>query len=165
MLKIKTVKGFTLIEILLVVFIIAIVASFMVLRLAADNSNATNAHEYSEKILQKLNYARELSISKPVEIGVLVRPNELSFLYFIDASIWIPVDDENQLKPINFTRNVNVQLNIENKNTTLNATTPQIIVFSSGEVTPFILRINEANTFAEVINDTRGLRLIQEVAP
>ncbi|NKB97841.1 MAG: type II secretion system protein GspH [Pseudomonadales bacterium] len=138
-------RGFTLIEVLVVVVILAIAMSVVVAGFTgADQEQSFKG--FAERMVLRIEMARDRAVQTNNEWGVYVDADEISFAEFDHVSAqWLPriqrpfrvesTDD-------NFRYRVKVEAypgQVEPSDD--DEDTPSIILFSSGETTPFELSI------------------------
>ena len=138
--------GFTLIETLVVVVIIAILASTVVLGyMGADKER--NLRTEAERISALIELARIQSLQRNEEWGVSVTKDGYSFsVYQPDSASWKPVDERPfQPRKVELaTLSIKVealQLPMDEKQ---KKDVPAIVILSSGEQTPFEIQMTPA---------------------
>jgi len=135
-------RGFTLIEMLVVVVIIGILASTIVLGFVGSDREQ-NLRTEAERLAMLIEMARSEAVQRNEEWGVAVGPNGYQFLVFDPPNHrWVEKKDGpfHARKTENMTLSVQVdQLTMPGDKATENA--PNIIMFSSGEQTPFEIEI------------------------
>ncbi len=138
-------RGFTLIEVMVVVLIIGILLNFAVLSLRSS-SPMDQLNEESKRLKSLIEIASEEALLRSSFIGVDINETGYGFLR-LEAEIWRPVDDT-----LFRSRELPEELHIE-----LTATqsqgddeeeehTPEIILLNSGEITPFELKISSIHS-------------------
>ncbi|XOV81759.1 MAG: type II secretion system minor pseudopilin GspH [bacterium] len=139
-------KGFTLIEILVVVLVVSILMGVVASSFTGSDREQT-LRGYSERLALRIEFARDKALQSNREWGVFIDEEGIRFAEFDEVNaIWNPRSD----KPFNadpFDRNVEFRLTVEDLPGTLQAPEdpdediPQIVLFSSGETTPFEITI------------------------
>lgn len=147
-------RGFTLLEILAVVVIIAIIVSLAGLRLSARAVDERLARE-AERLQVLLQLAADEAVVQGDEIGLLVAADGYAF-YHLEQNRWIPYETgplhERQLPEgmsLHLTQDEDVgalQLPLpdtddRNAGKKSKQPVPQILLLSSGELTPFVLQL------------------------
>lgn len=143
--KIIFVKGYTLIEILIVIFIITIVTSVAMLSIG-KNENRRMAFFVSE-LCQKLTLAEEQAILQREVLGLYIKKNRLYFARFQSdkkhkKESWVPLKS-NLLSQSQVPTNMELYVSVptEEQNKTDEEMTPQIIISTNGDLTPFEIYI------------------------
>lgn len=134
-------QGFTLIEILVVVFILGVVASMAVLAIG-DPRSREMAH-FAEKLKMTFELAEQEAILRPAEFGVSVTQDQYQFFSFDElGNHWQPLTHHALLKQQSIPSYLTLQLTLEGQNVALNnRTSPLIALHSSSHITPFQLTI------------------------
>ena len=141
-------KGFTLIEVLVVIVIISIVASFAVLAL---NSyfNSRQINNAAEELSIKIPAAQRQAIIQFVNIGLLIQPHAYAFYQFIPAQgQWQILQADALLAPTQLGDSVSLSVN---KNIQ-----PQIIFSPTGDQTAFHLIITAGGHQKIIVGDGAG---------
>ncbi|NOU51879.1 prepilin-type N-terminal cleavage/methylation domain-containing protein [Pseudoalteromonas sp. JBTF-M23] len=159
-------QGFSLIEILVVIVIIAFATKMVTYSFGGDMEE-----ELEKKALRThsvLNMASEFAVLNQVELGLHLDKNVLELLVF-DGDKWTPLESEELYKPIEFSDQYRVELNIEDlawsQDNLLEQSNwrelmgtdadesllelkklkvPQVLILSSGEVSAFQITIELA---------------------
>ena len=136
-------RGFTLLEILVVLVIIGIVTSMAVLNIG-DRKKEVLQKE-SQRIVALIKLARDEAILQGREYGLGFWRNHYQF-YELDEenSTWSPVQGDRQLRLREIPESLSLTLEMENQEINLAAKPPekpQIFLLSSGETTAFTLQI------------------------
>lgn len=136
-------RGFTLLEILVVLVIIGIVTSMAVLNIG-DRKQEVLQKE-SQRIIALIKLARDEAILQGREYGLGFWRGNYQF-YELDEenSTWSPVPGDRQLRPREIPESLDLILEMENQEVDLPAKPPekpQIFLLSSGETTAFTLQI------------------------
>jgi general secretion pathway protein H len=133
--------GFTLIEILVVVFIIGVTLGFATLSLSGRAVD-DKAEEEAQRMLQIFRLARDEAGMTGLELGWLATHDGYRFLALAEQG-WAPYGDRSPLhsrtleKPLQLTVKVeDLPIKADPKRDS-----PQILFLSSGEVTPFSVDI------------------------
>lgn len=149
-------RGFTLLEILVVVFIIGVIATLAVL--SVDNRAADDRLEREAQRLDALlGMAGEDAVLFGVELGLQVTRDGYRFLR-LDADGWIPVTaGDSPLRPRTLDEGVTLHLIRESGERPRPAgggdgeksdtgPRPDVLFLSSGEITPFELSLTASGT-------------------
>lgn len=136
-----TAAGFTLLEVLLVIFIISLILTVAVPRLFHDDPDTVLMDE-ARRLARKLELANQEATFRNLQIGVLINPDEYRFLYF-EKDKWLPLDHD-ILKPYRLKNGIAMNLIVEGFPQSLESKEkgdkPQIAILSNGEFTPFELK-------------------------
>jgi general secretion pathway protein H len=136
-------KGFTLIELLVVVVIIGILTSLMALSISP---NKASPQRESRRFQQVLEAAREQAVLFNQDLGVELTENSYRVLHWRAQQWWsldTPVFTEYRL-PENLSQTLWLNgLASENVSGDGDKPQPQILLFSTGEVTPFGWTLND----------------------
>lgn len=138
----RKIQGFTLIEILVVMVIIAIISGVILLTIS---TSPTKRFEYLANALNDLILtAEEEAILRPAIIGLGFSPTRYQFyIYSQDAKQkgWQRLTDS-PFESQGFPPGTDLKLVINGKTVELNGK-PQIVILTTGEVTPFTLFIGK----------------------
>lgn len=136
--------GFTLIEVLVVVFIIGVILGFATLSIGGRSLDDRLADD-AARLQRVLQMASEEAVMTTAEIGFL--PTENGYVFLVRGEEqWVPIDNpRSPLRPYTFEIPARVRFRELPANLPApategsNAVAPQIYFFSSGELTPFDL--------------------------
>jgi general secretion pathway protein H len=136
-------RGFTLIEILVVVVIIGIVSAGVLLSVSLTGRDRELEKE-SDRLLALFNYAREQAELQTREYGVLFQDDGYEFLaYDVRRGAWRSLFEDDALHARRLPDGLDVKLTVEARPVVLtrpkDATdkTPQVMIFSNGDLTSF----------------------------
>jgi len=166
-------SGFTLIELLTVMVLIALIAGFAAISLQNDPNRIIE--NFSQQFVQKFELLTEESALNGTDYGLLIEDNSYRYLEW-DQNTWrIPVDkivSETvafpELLDVDLFLEEESVLQLESEATLLDEesddeenalpTPPQILLLSSGEVTPFSLQMETINReeYIEIKIDALG---------
>jgi general secretion pathway protein H len=134
--KIPSFKGFTLIEILVVMAIIAIILSFVTLSMG--NSLAREMEREAQKLTYILKLAYQESVMKSQEIGVFFKQNSYEF-YRLHDDKWQAIHNDAVFRSHTVNPTIQMTLFISGQKVDINKTTdfPQLLILSSGELSSF----------------------------
>jgi general secretion pathway protein H len=134
--------GFTLIEILIVIVIISVVASFAVLSININQNKRLES--LTQQFVNMITLAEEEALLRPATLGLSITPHHFRFYEFHPEknkkNAWIPVDESSLGKHF-IPKNTEVTLKIQNH--TVASDLPQLIISPSGDVTPFVIFIGK----------------------
>ncbi len=183
-------RGFTLLELLVVMFIVGIIAAMATLSVGVATSDRGVDKEL-QRIADLLRLAGEESMLQGREFGITFYAREYEFsTYDVATGRWLPFDKgSDPFSPRRFPSEAVVDLSIEGRLVSLSEeippeepsrrpgndeqdprtdrAEPQVLILSSGEFTPFELRVRQSigaggatlrvaeNGATEVIRDER----------
>jgi general secretion pathway protein H len=140
-------RGFTLIEILVVVVIIGLVAIGAVLTLGSSRRDDALETE-SRRLEGVISYVREQAELATREYGLRVEGGRYEFLAFDPRrGLWRTVDEDDILRLRTLPPGVRLRLIVEGREVLLrppregDPLVPQVMLFSNGDVTPFEITI------------------------
>ncbi len=155
--------GFTLIEILVVVFIMAVVISIAVLSIGTSGRDA-QLDEETRRIEGLLGLLHERAVLEGRDFGLRVEPTAYEFLMYVPAhDRWERMSQEREFRHRDLPKGVSLQLQLDSHTVVLKPVdqnlstdlvpTPQIAVAASGEGTPFRLTLLRDETHAQASVD------------
>jgi general secretion pathway protein H len=137
----RTARGFTLIEILVVMLVIGIAVGVIGFSFSASNSYYS-ANAYAQRVAQRIEMARDRAIQSNSEWGMFVEEDNYRFANFdpINGEWFDFTNKPFNAEKTNYTLNFKVTIEdypgqVESDDEEL----PDLIFFSSGEVSPFAL--------------------------
>jgi general secretion pathway protein H len=153
-------RGFTLIEILVVVVIIGILATGMILSVGITGRDGPLEKE-SERLTALVNYARDKAELQTHEYGLYLHDNDYEFLtYDARKSLWRSVEEDDALRLRELPGGLTLRLIVEGRPVVLKRAQqekkaadkeeqeridreriPHVMIFSNGDVTPFKLSV------------------------
>lgn len=147
-------RGFTLIEVLIVIFIISIVTSVALLSL--HHNSKKHLETFANDLTQKVTLAQEQAMLQPAVLSLTVTDNSYYFASLQPAvgnkkESWLPLEDRilgKQAIPDD------IEVNIE----VMGSHNARIIISTSGDITPFKIHVGkkgEAPLYS-IIGDANG---------
>jgi len=151
-------RGFTLLEILVVMFIIGIIVGFAVLSVDG-RAGDDRLQQEAERLEALLEVAAEEAILYSVEVGLDLTRDGYRFLRLADDG-WQAIDrSDHPLRPRELTPEMKLELLLEDEETFRlpqrsknndkdkkeDGLRPEILFLSSGEVTPYTLELSADN--------------------
>ena len=140
--------GFTLIEILVVVVIIAVLTAGMILSVSATSGRDRDLEKESERMLALLNYTREQAEVRTREFGLLCTDNGYQFVNFDPRrNEWVVVETDEVMRARELPEGLTFALLVEGRPIVLKRPpdskdlTPQLMLYSNGDMTPFELTL------------------------
>ncbi len=134
-------QGFTLIEVLVVVVIIGVIALSVALTVGASSDRRLNRE--AERLQALITYACNRAELTGRELGVVIAPDGFAFTR-LGLDGWKPLPDEGELRTRHWPDTLRITLRREGRVVDLSVdteATPQLVCFSSGEMTPFTIEL------------------------
>ena len=166
-------RGFTLLEILIVLTILAVLTGTVVLGFGGGSAER-DLKGAAQRMALRMELARQRALQRNREWGIYVRADDYAFAeYDPEEASWIEQTDR-AFDQNDLPERVALRLRTEGVGQLPFAEndedTPQIIVFSSGEITPFTVRLEPDWDTAPWLVESDGLARIEavregEVAP
>ena len=167
-------KGFTLVEILVVVVIMAIVISFAVLSIGVTGRDAQLDQE-ARRIEGLLGLLHERALLEGHDFGMRIEPAAYEFVMYEPArDRWQSMDQEHEFRHRDLPKGVSFQLELDSQMVVLKPVdrnlsnaqlpTPQVAIAASGEGTPFRLTLLREQTHARASVDGDALGKISHVS-
>src|ERR1700686_1054861 len=168
-------KGFTLVEILVVVVIMAIVISLAVLSIGTTGRD-TQLDEESRRIEGLVGLLHERALLEGRDFGLRIEPAAYEFVvYDSRRDRWTTLDQEHEFRRRNLPKGVSFQLELDSRivvikpidrNLTSDAAppAPQLAIAASGEGTPFRLTLLREGTASRASGDGEALGKITRVS-
>lgn len=165
-------QGFTLLEILLVVVIVGVMASLATLSIPSADFNDELERE-ARKIAAQTSLLQDEAIVQSRELGIRVWQNGYRFWGWLPQQGWQPLSDDLDFQPHVLPINSEISLTLNgqpvlldlvpnkgfpnpsvsnagtNTQPDFNANLPSIVLYSSGEATPFELTLNHPDADQE----------------
>jgi general secretion pathway protein H len=140
-------RGYTLIEILVVIFIISLVTSVAVLSIGRNENKQVEA--FANQLTQMLSFAEEQAMLQPNVLGLSFNKHSLQFSSLQieqdgTKQNWIPLND-NVLGKRDFPGDIEIGIQVGNALANNDDQTvkdvPQIIISTNGDFTPFTIYV------------------------
>ena len=161
-------KGFTLIEILVVVVIMAIVISLAVLSIGVTGRDA-QLDEESRRIEGLVGLLHERAVFEGRDFGLRIEPSAYEFVvYDSPRDRWLRMDQEHEFRHRELPKGVSFELQLDSQTVVLKpvdrrltsdqaSQNPQVAIAASGEGTPFRLTLMREQTSARASVDGDAL--------
>lgn len=167
-------KGFTLVEILVVVVIMAIVISLVILSVGAPGRD-TQLDEESRRIEGLIGLLHERALLEGRDFGLRIEPAAYEFVSYDSLrDRWLPLDQEHEFRRRELPKGVIFQLELDSQVVVIKpvdrslsgdqaAPGPQLAIAASGEGTPFRLTLLREGTTAKASVDGDALGKLSRV--
>jgi general secretion pathway protein H len=168
-------KGFTLVEILVVVVIMAIVISIAILAVGTTGRD-TQLDEESRRIEGLVGLLHERALLEGRDFGLRIEPTAYEFVvYDARRDRWMTLDQEHEFRHRDLPKGVSFQLQLDSQivvikplDRTLSSNVappaPQLAIAASGEGTPFRLTLQRDGTPSKASVDGDALGKITRVS-
>jgi general secretion pathway protein H len=167
-------KGFTLVEILVVVVIMAIVVSLAILSIGTTGRD-TQLDEESRRIEGLVGLLHERALLEGRDFGLRIEPDAYEFLvYDPGRDRWRALDQEHEFRHRVLPKGLSFQLELDSQVVVIKPIdrnfsgdtpppAPQLAIAASGEGTPFRLTLQRNGTTAKATVDGDALGKITRV--
>jgi general secretion pathway protein H len=161
-------KGFTLVEILVVVVIMAVVVSLTVLSVSATGRDS-QLDEESRRIEGLVGLLHERALLEGRDFGLRIEPSAYEFVvYEPRRDRWLTLDQEHEYRHRELPKGISFQLQLDSQVVVIKAIdrnlaadqappSPQVAIAASGEGTPFKLTLQRDATQARASVDGDAL--------
>ncbi|MDH3647577.1 MAG: type II secretion system minor pseudopilin GspH [Gammaproteobacteria bacterium] len=165
-------RGFTLLEIMVVVIIIGIIVTLAILSLG--DSGARRLDEEAYRFSSLIRLAADEAVLQGREIGLAVKRESYSFHVFDDQlRQWTPLATELVFRERKLSDGIEMELRLDDQEFVLplseeeeeaSGTLPQILLLSSGEITAFDLAFELKDVKKQVVLRSQGNGDIETLA-
>ena len=138
-------KGFTLLELLIVLVIIGITVSFTVLSFGLKNPQ-DELKQHGERIAALMQLASEESILLGQELALQFDTDGYSFLT-LKNDRWLSIENDQIFRQRELPEHIRTEISVEGADASDSAS-ERIYFFSSGEASPFTLTLSSSDTDA-----------------
>ena len=168
-------KGFTLVEILVVVVIIAIMVSLAVLSIGVTGRDG-QLDEESRRIEGLVGLLHERALLEGRDFGMRIEPDAYGFVvYEPRRDRWLALDQEREFRHRELPKGVTFQLELDSQVVVIKAIDrnlsgdeapprPQVAIAASGEGTPFRLTLQREGTASKASVNGDALGKISRVS-
>lgn len=139
-------RGFTLLELLVVLLIIGITLSFAVLSVNNRSREQTLGAE-AQRFAARLTLASQEAVLHSREMALQLTGDGYEFLV-LDQNEWRTLEDDDVLRPRRLPAGIRMQLTLEGEDVAQNQSedddeqaAPRVYLLSSGEITPFAAQL------------------------
>ena len=167
-------KGFTLVEILVVVVIMAIVISLAILSVGTTGRD-TQLDEETRRIEGLVGMLHERALLEGRDFGLRIEPAAYEFVVYDPfRDRWMPLDQEQEFRHRDLPKGLSFQLQLDSQTVVIKPfdrnlpsdqppPAPQVAIAASGEGTPFRLTLLRDGTTAKSSVDGDALGKISRV--
>lgn len=150
LMNVRRERGFTLMELLVVLVIIGIIVSFAGLSVGQHSSRSLQ--DEAERIYNLLRLASDEAVLQGNELALQFGRQDYRFM-FLNGADWQPIEDDKLLRARELPPNLEVALEVEGAKANFSdeENPPRILVLSSSEMTPFVLTLR--------LEDDEGYRI------
>ena len=141
-------KGFTLLEVMVVVLIIGIMLTVSTLSIRGD-SHAEIMRREADRMVALLDLASQEAMMRSEQLAVRFNDEGYEFM-LLQNGRWILMDNDQSLRPRTFPDDIELRLELEDNPppslVTEESDLPQVYLLSSGEMTPFVVTLFSPGT-------------------
>jgi general secretion pathway protein H len=156
-------KGFTLVEILVVVVIMAVVISLAVLSIGVTGRDA-QLDEETRRLEGLVGLLHERALLEGRDFGLRIEPTAYEFVVYVPSrDRWERMNQEREFRHRELPKGLNFELQLDSQTVVLKPVdknlstdqlpTPQVAIAASGEGTPFRLTLVREQTHAKAAVD------------
>tara|TARA_R110000868_G_scaffold63868_7_gene192258 strand:+ start:180 stop:734 length:555 start_codon:yes stop_codon:yes gene_type:complete len=146
--RLNRVAGYTLIELLIVIFIISIVTTVTMLTIGRNENR--DIETFAKELTQMVSMAEEQAMLEPNVLGISLATSSIQFASLAKdketkESVWLPMDDH-VLGRYVVPANIQVSLQMGGNTVELDSSLqsiPQIVISTNGDVTPFVVYVGK----------------------
>jgi general secretion pathway protein H len=140
----RTARGFTLLELMIVVFVIGLVTAGVVISFSGGSRDEQLERE-SERLDALFDYVREQAELQTRDYGFRIDRRGYSFVvYDVLANQWRPADEDDALRERPFPEGIETDVVVEGRRVVLETRKkdvedfmPQVMIFSNGDISSF----------------------------
>ncbi|AGH80125.1 general secretion pathway protein H [Psychromonas sp. CNPT3] len=144
-------QGFTLLEIMLVVLIMAMVSVVVVMNLPKITERQQDLDWQAQRFVTLLSFAQDEALMSGKELGIIFKDNAYQFVvYAYKEKAWQALELKRIITDVTLAEPLTLhyallgalweELDSQNVNVKPGTLAPQVYIMSSGEVTPFTLQ-------------------------
>jgi general secretion pathway protein H len=141
-------RGFTLLELMVVLVIIGVLLSFVGLSTGGD-SRAEQLQREATRLIALIDMASEQAVLRSEQLAVRFGDTDYEFM-LLQAGKWAALQDDGILRARELPKGIELRLELEENPPpglqAEDAEAPQVFLLSSGEMTPFTLTFSAPET-------------------
>jgi general secretion pathway protein H len=168
-------RGFTLVELAIVAFIIALMAAVAIVAIGSERRDEELVKE-AERLDALFDYVREQAELQTRDYGLLVSRTGYTFVVFdVIADQWRPAGEDDALRERQFPEGIQPTVVVEgrtivldkkrdddSKKKSLQDFTPQLMMFANGDLTSFEMTLARGDDNARIYTDEQtNIRLLR----
>jgi general secretion pathway protein H len=151
--SLKRSRGFTLIEIMVVVVIIGLVSAAVIVKFSG-NTRDTELDKEAQRLNALFDYVHEQAELQTRDYGFRVNDSSYSFVVFdVLANQWRPADEDDALRERAFSEGILPAVVVEGRTVVLERKkkeiedfTPQVLIFANGDLSSFEIALHREGT-------------------
>jgi general secretion pathway protein H len=157
--------GFTLVEILVVVVIIAVLSAGLLLSISLAGGRDQDLEKESDRFYNLLKYAREQAELQTREYGVIVQDDSYEFVsYDVHRGVWRSIFEDDVLRLRKLPYGLDFKLKVDTRPVVLKKPadakdkTPQLMIYSSGDLSQFEVTLERegGERSVTIVEDDKG---------
>ncbi len=156
--------GFTLLELLVVLFIIGVVASIVVVSIVGSDHKSIVRHE-ANRMVRTIEIARREATLRNELWGVMLDTNQYEFMqYDFKSDEWLPIDRRpysGMVLKEDYLLRYTIPDAIHNEGAEDEGPMPQIVIEPTGEITPFQVDVYHDASLVTTSIGTDGLKQVR----
>lgn len=167
-------RGFTLVELAIVAFIIALMAAAAIVAIGSERRDEELVKE-AERLDALFDYVREQAELQTRDYGLLLSRTGYTFVvYDVIADQWRAAEEDDALRARKFPEGILPTAVVEGRTIVLDKKrnddkkkdledfTPQVMIFSNGDLTSFEMTLDRGNDHARIYTDEQtNIRLLR----
>jgi general secretion pathway protein H len=157
--------GFTLVEILVVVVIIAVLSAGLLLSISLAGGRDRDLEKESDRFFSLLNYAREQAELQTRDYGVIIQDDSYEFVsYDVHRGVWRSIFEDDVLRLRKLPYGLDFKLKVDTRPVVLKKPadakdkTPQLMIYSSGDLSQFEVTLERegGERSVTIVEDDKG---------
>jgi len=141
----NTNKGFTLLELLVVLIVIGLFASMLMLSVTKNDKRTVERE--AKRLFHLIQLAQDEAIIKGVELGLAIQKDRYSFSS-LQENKWLLITEDLDFNEHIVAENINITVEVENEQVVSkvdeNTVLPAIVILSTGELTHFKINMSSS---------------------
>jgi type II secretion system protein H len=162
-------RGFTLMELAIVAFIIAMMAAMAIVTFSGERKDEELVKE-AERLDALFDYVREQAELQTRDYGFRINRTTYSFVVFdVLGNQWRPVEEDDALRAREIPEGILPTVVVEGRRVVLDQKqkdvedfTPQVLVFANGDLSSFEVQLERGGDTARIYTDEQtNIRLVR----